>query len=120
MKTHIDSVSFGKITVNGETYDHDILIRLNGKVKKRKKKLSREVYGTSHVISMAEAEHVYEKNADRLVIGAGHEGMVILSTEADDFFKVNHCSVILAPTPAALQEYNKSEGNTIGLFHITC
>lgn len=120
MKTRINSVSFGKITVDDKTYDHDILIRLSGKVKKRKKKLSKEVYGTSHVISRAEAEQIFEKDADRLVVGAGHEGMVILSTEADDFFKLNHCTVILMPTPAAMEEYNKSEVNTIGLFHITC
>ena len=65
-------------------------------------------------------EHIYEQNAERLVVGAGHDGMVILSTEADDFFKVNHCAVILMPTPAAMEEYNRSGGNTIGLFHITC
>ena len=37
MKPHIDSTSFGSITIDGEKYDHDVMIRLFGKVKKRKK-----------------------------------------------------------------------------------
>jgi len=54
MKPRIDGSEFGSITIAGETLDHDVLIRPDGKVKKRKKKLSKEVYGTSHVISLAE------------------------------------------------------------------
>ena len=40
MEPHIDGTEFGSITVDGEVYDHDIVIRLSGNVKKRKKKLS--------------------------------------------------------------------------------
>jgi hypothetical protein len=32
MKPTIDGTKFGSITVDGETYDHDIVIRLSGKV----------------------------------------------------------------------------------------
>jgi hypothetical protein len=63
-------------------YEHDVLIRLGGKVEKRKKKLSKAVYGTSHTISLAEAKHVYQKGAARLLIGAGQHGTVALSQEA--------------------------------------
>jgi hypothetical protein len=38
-----------------EELDHDGVICLSGKVKKRKKKLSKEQYGTSHTVSLAEA-----------------------------------------------------------------
>ena len=48
MKPTIDGTEFGSITISGELYEHDVLIRLSGKVKKRKKKLSKAVYGTSH------------------------------------------------------------------------
>ena len=60
MKPRIEKTSFGYITINGETYEHDIIIRLNGEVKKRKKKLSKKYYDTSHIISIEEAEHIYE------------------------------------------------------------
>jgi hypothetical protein len=35
---------------DGKTYEHDV-IRLSGEVVKRKKKLSKKYYGTSHVLS---------------------------------------------------------------------
>ena len=38
MKPKVDSTSFGSITVDGETFDHDILIRLSGRVEKKRKK----------------------------------------------------------------------------------
>jgi hypothetical protein len=120
MKAHIDSVLFGSITVNGVSYDHDIYITLDGKVQKRKKKLSKQVFGTSHVISLTEAEYFYEKESEKIIIGAGHNGMVILSNEADDFLKMSDCKVILLPTPDAVKEYNKSTGKVLGMFHVTC
>jgi len=51
----IDSTEFGSITIDGTLYSHDILIRLSGEVVKRKKKLSKKYYGTSHTISLEEA-----------------------------------------------------------------
>ncbi|WP_243683876.1 hypothetical protein [Methanosarcina barkeri] len=38
MKPKIDSTSFGSITVNGETFKYDILIRLNGQVEKKRER----------------------------------------------------------------------------------
>jgi hypothetical protein len=59
----IDSTQFGSITIDGETYSHDVVVRLSGKVEKRRKKLSKKIFGTSHVMSRPEAEFVYEKAA---------------------------------------------------------
>ena len=52
MQPTIQGTEFGSITVDDEVYDHDIVIRLSGKVKKRKKKLSKEQHGTSHTVSL--------------------------------------------------------------------
>lgn len=120
MKPKIDKTKFGSITIAGETYEHDVLIRLNGDVKKRKKKLSKEVYGTSHTISLAEAKHVYEKGAERLIIGTGQTGMVELSKEAADYLESRDCQVELLPTKEAIKAWNEAEGAVIGLFHVTC
>lgn len=120
MKPKIDKTQFGSITVAGKEYEHDLVIRPNGEVEKRKKKLSKEVYGTSHVISLAEAQHVYEKGAQRLILGSGQYGMVKLSDEAADFFQERHCEVEILPTPEAIDCWNEAHGATLGLFHVTC
>jgi len=120
MKPKIGRTEFGSITIGGSVFDHDVMLRLGGKVKKRKKKLSKRVYGTSHTISLDEARHVYEKGADRLIVGAGQQGNVKLSDEAGDYFKRKRCSVELEPTPTAARTWNDAKGAVIGLFHVTC
>jgi hypothetical protein len=120
LKPEINKTKFGSITIAGEIFDHDVIIRLNGKVKKRKKKLSKEVYGTSHIISLAEAEQVYEDGARQIIVGTGQSGMAKLSDEADSYFQRKGCQVKLLPTPEAMRCWNESEGAAIGLFHVTC
>ena len=59
MKPPIEATQFGSITLGGVVYDHDVLVRPDATVRRRKKKLSKAVYGTSHTISLAEAKYVY-------------------------------------------------------------
>lgn len=116
----IDSTEFGSITVDGTTFPHDILIRLSGEVVKRKKKLSKKYYGTSHILSLEEAEFIFEKGCDTLIVGSGQYGNVKLSPEAADFFARHGCRVILQPTPEAIETFNRKKPKAIGLFHVTC
>ncbi|MGB8348142.1 MAG: MTH938/NDUFAF3 family protein [Ktedonobacteraceae bacterium] len=120
MKPHLDQTTFGSITIDGTTFAHDVLIRLNGRIKKRKKKLSKAVYGTSHVVSLAEAKHVYEPGAQRLILGTGQQDQVRLSDEAVAYFQRKQCQVELLPTPQALAVWNTCSEAVIGLFHVTC
>lgn len=79
MKPRIDGTEFGSITIDGSDIEHDVLIRLSGEIKKRKKKLSKAVFGTSHTISLEEAEYIFEKGTEKLIVGSGQNGMVTLS-----------------------------------------
>lgn len=111
---------FGWIEIDGEHYEHDVLIRLDGTVEKRKKRLSKRIYGTSHTISLDEAKHVYEKGARVLVVGTGQGDIVRLSPEAEGYFQRRGCTVQLLATPAALGVWNGAGEHAIGLFHVTC
>ena len=116
----IDSTNFGSITVDGETYEYDVIIRLSGKVEKRKKKLSKKEYGTSHIVSKDEAKFIYEDGCETLIVGAGQEGNVRLSPEASDYFKKKRCRVLVQPTPEAIRMFNESHEKKVGLMHVTC
>lgn len=120
MKPKIEETSFGSITIEGKTFEYDVLIRLNGEIEKRKKKLSKALYGTSHILSLDEAKFVYEKGMKRLIIGSGQDGNVKLSPEAADYFEHKHCKIDLLPTPEAIGTWNKAGGDVTGLFHVTC
>lgn len=116
----IDSTEFGRITIDGKTYEHDVIVRLSGKVKKRRKKLSKKYYGTSHTISKDEAKFVYQRGCTKLILGTGQYDNVRLSPEAADYFERQGCKVIAEPTPEAIGSYNKAKKKKIGLFHVTC
>lgn len=116
----IDKTEFGSITIDGKTYDHDVIIKLSSEVEKRRKKLSKEKYGTSHIISKAEAKSVFEDGCDVLIVGAGHNGNVSLSQEASDYLAKKKCRVVLQPTPEAIRFFNQSHERKIGLMHVTC
>ena len=120
MQPRIDRTRFGSVTIDGKVYEHDVLIRLGGELEKRKKKLSKAVYGTSHIISLAEARHVYQKGAELLLVGAGQDGTVTLSEEAAAYFKRHRCQVRLLPTPEVIPVWNQAEGPVIGLVHVSC
>ena len=120
MKPRIENTQFGSITMAGELYEHDVVIRLSGQVKKRKKELSKAKYGTSHRISLKEARHIYEAGAERMIVGTGQSGCVELSDEAAEFLRQKGCPVQLLPTPLAVKAWNAAEGAVIGMFHVTC
>ena len=122
MKPRIDKTEFGSITVGGTVFEHDVIIRPDGQVKKRKKKLSKAVYGTSHTISLPEAEYIWDqgRGPDRLIVGCGQYGNVELSPEAAVYLKQRECAVDLLPTPEVIDVWNKAKGRAMGLFHVTC
>src|ERR1700732_3540367 len=110
----IERTTFGTITIDGKTYEHDVIIRLSGEVAKRKKKLSKKYYGTSHVLSKEEAKFVFENGCEQLILGSGQMG------KAEAYFAKKGCAVLLQPTPEAIHTFNSSHAKKIGLFHVTC
>ena len=120
MKPRIERSTFGSITIEGDTYGHDVLIGLDGTIRKRKKKLSKKKYGTSHKISREEIAYAFEEGADSFVIGTGQYDRVRLSKKAKMFLEQEKCEVLLAPTQEAIALWNNSGERTIALFHVTC
>jgi hypothetical protein len=116
----IDATEFGAITVDGKIYKHDVIIRLSGEVEKRRKRLSKAQYGTSHVISKAEAKFVFEKGCDLLIIGTGQVGNVRLSPEESEYFDKKQCRIVLERTPEAILTFNRSPAKKVALMHVTC
>jgi hypothetical protein len=94
--------------LDGKTYEHDVIIRLSGEVARRKKKLSKKYYGTSHVLSKDEARFVFENGCEQLILGSGQMGNVHLSPEAEAYFAKKGCAVLSQPTPKAIHTLNSS------------
>jgi hypothetical protein len=97
-----------------------VIIRPSGGIAKRQKKLSKKLYGTSHIVSKDEAKFVFEKGCGQLIFGSGQDGNVRLSPEADAYFAKKHCEAVIKPTPQAILAFNEAHEKKIGLFHVIC
>ena len=103
----IESTTFGTITMDGKTYEHDVIVRLSGEVVKRKKKNCRRSITAP-------------PGCEQLIVGSGQIRNVRLSPEAETYFAKKNCKVLLQPTPEAIHVFNRSTAKKIGLFHVTC
>ncbi len=120
MEPKIEKYKFGVMRIAGETYEHDVLLRWDGKVRRRKSRLSKKVFGTGHKVSLDEAKQIYKKGAELLIFGTGRYGKVQLSDEAQRYFEKRGVRTVLAPTGEAIKCWNEAKGKVIGLFHLTC
>jgi hypothetical protein len=121
MKPHINESMFGSITIENTKYHYDIFIDLDGKIKKRKKKLSKKKHGTSHIISLDEIRYVHEEGTKLLILGTGQYSRARLSEEAAEYLKSQKCQVKLLSTEIAIETWNATRpSKTIALFHVTC
>ena len=111
---------FGRVVVGGETWERDLYIRADGRVEKRRKKLAKEAYGTSHVIGPAELAKVCKGGPETLVIARGYNGAAHLAPEGETWLQEQGIAVVILPTPAAAEHYNSLPGRKAILVHVTC
>ena len=116
----ITGTAFGSITVGDETYDKDIYILADGQVKKRKKKLAKAVYGTSHQIGPDELERVCRGGPEMVFIGTGQQGVTELTPEGKRYLEKRRIDYAALPTPDMLVSYNKCDQRKAALIHVTC
>jgi len=115
----IGDCSFGSIQIDGETYEHDVVID-RGEIKKRKKKPSkkfRDQFGHTPV-SM---EEKIPWKCQQLIIGNGFNGALPVMDAVKRTAEKRGVELIILPTPQALERLNKeSPHDTNAILHVTC
>jgi hypothetical protein len=109
--------SFGRIRIDGVTYEHDVVIE-RGEVRKRKKKASkkyRDAFGHTPV-SMDED---IPWHCRRLVIGTG-EGALPVMDEVKLEAKRREVELLIQPTAKAIEMLKRRRGDTAAILHVTC
>ena len=112
--------TFGEIVVGRKTYDHDIYIPVNGKVKAREKSLAKKQFGNSHTVGPKELEEVCKGGPEVLFIGAGKEGKVEVTEEARRYLSQRAIQLEILPTTKLVEAYNGSKQRKAALIHVTC
>ena len=113
-----DSYSFGTISIDGVTYEHDVVID-RGSVAKRHKKPSkrfRDDFG--HTPLSAREEIPWE--CGRLVIGTGASGALPIMDDVLREAERRGVEVVALPTAEALDDLRGDPARTNAVLHVTC
>ena len=112
----ITEFSFGKIVVNGKTYNSDIKI-IDGQV------ISEWWRRSGHRVEIEDITDVLEAEPEVLVIGKGSPGLLKSTASLRDHLAANHIELIEKKTSKAIEVFNKiyKRGRKVAAgFHISC
>jgi hypothetical protein len=115
----LDELQFGSIRIDGEIFEHDVVIA-RGRVKKRKKKRSRRYRGRFGHTPLSLAEEIPWKAGRRLLVGTGAYGRLPILDEVKAEAERRGIQLVVLPTPQAVDELNRSDDDTVAILHVTC
>jgi hypothetical protein len=109
---------FGSITIDGVTYDRDVVID-RGEILKRKKKPSkkfRKDFGHTPV----SLQEKLPWECRRLVIGTGNYGSLPVMEEVKREARRRRIELLIMPTDEAITALAKEPEGTNAILHVTC
>ena len=112
----IKNLSFGSITIDGITYDNDVVIK-NGMVKKRKKGESKKYRDQFGHTPLSPDENIPWK-CKRLIIGTGHSSGLPVMKEVYKKARKKDVEILAMSTPEAVKHISDPDTNFI--LHLTC
>lgn len=112
----INGLSFGSITIDGETYGKDVVID-NGEVKKRKKAESKKYSGIYGHTPLSPDEKIPWK-CKFLIIGTGHSSSLPVMDKIYEVALQKGVKLLTMSTPEAVRHVNDPDTNLI--LHLTC
>ncbi len=116
---HLEYPAFGRIVIDGESYDHDVVIA-DGKVRRRDKAPSRSLRERHGHTPLSAGEEI-PWSRGRLVIGTGYSGRLPVLSEIEEEARRHHVELEVMPTAAAVEWLNaQGESSVNAILHVTC
>jgi hypothetical protein len=109
---------FGKLNIDGITYERDLIID-RGRIRKRKKKLSKKFRHEFGHTPVSIEERIPWK-CRRLVIGTGRYGSLPVMSEVKKEAHRRRIDLLILPTDEALEALAKNPDHTNAILHVTC
>lgn len=115
VRVMIDSYSFGRIVIDGQTYTSDVIIHPHG-VRDRWRRRS------GHSLVPDDLEDVTEAEAETIIVGTGKMGLMQVPEATGEFLESRGFEVIIERTDQACETYNRlsQEGPVIAALHLSC
>ena len=111
----IDSYSFGKITIQGATYQNDVIIYpdrvQDGWIREEE-----------HRPQISEFADIVKAAPDILVIGTGYAGVMSVPDQIRNFLTSKGIEVRVEKTVKAVEVFNSLQGKekVVAALHLTC
>ncbi len=110
----VDSYRFGEITINGKTYDHDVV--LVGE------EVRRWVRQESHNVLWSEGENLLESQPEAIIFGTGSVGVMNVPSSVVSNLQDQGVEVIVERTGKAAEIFNRvsKKKKVVAALHLTC
>jgi hypothetical protein len=112
------SFAFGSVQIDGETYDHDVVLD-RGVIRKRDKKASRPLRSAYGHTPLSLSEEI-PWDCRRLVVGTGAQGALPLVPELRREAERRGVELVALPTVDAIALLEKDSKGTNAVLHVTC
>lgn len=115
MPPHIESYSFGKVTIDGAAYDSDVIVCPDGVRPNWWRK-------EGHGLHPEDLSAVVDAGVDVLVIGCGSYGVLKVPETTREWLEGKGIELVALPTGEACERYNElapAKKVAAGL-HLTC
>ena len=113
-----DNFSFGSIQIDGNTYEHDVVID-RGEISKRKKKVSKQFRDEFGHTRLSIEENIPWK-CSQLVVGNGAYGRLPVRQEVRREAERLKIKLFVLPTIEAIEMLNHNPKDTNVILHVTC
>jgi len=112
-------IGFGEIEIDGERYDHDVVID-RGSIRKRRKKASKQ-YRSTYGHTPLSADEDIPWGTGRLIVGTGAYGSLPIMPEVMTEADRRGVEVVATPTEQALRLVAESDPRDVqAVLHVTC
>ena len=112
--------AFGSVKLFGQTYDEDVVLHVDGKITKRKKKKSKDLkplYGHTP-LSERELDFLEEEQPEVVYVGTGYDGALPITKKAQKILSKFEGAML--PTPEVVGKIENEKRNFVAIIHVTC
>ena len=116
---HAELLSFGRLEINGQPFEYDVVIEA-GCLRRRKKKPSK-TYKAQYGHTPLSAEEAIPWGGTHLIVGTGMHGRLPIMPELRREAERRDVQLVETPTPEACKLISGLEDKDINaILHVTC
>ena len=112
----INSTEFGSIIIDHKTYDTDVIVSWDGKIKEA-------TTVVRHLFGKKELDEILKKKPELIIIGTGDSGFLKVSDEIKKVCSQKRIELIELISKNAIAKFNENASRNkkvVAFIHVTC